>query len=713
MSFRGLSIATSGIRAAQLNLSITGHNISNSEIKSYSRQRIVQQTAFQRSVGISNAGDRMIVGMGTDWNAVHQIRNEFLDFSYRENVGRLSFHSTKVQVGLMMETFLGELHGGYNFQTVIDDMWYAIQELSTHPDGIETRAMLLATANTFLNKAQSTMHGITEYQYNLDEQIRAMVTEINENIARIEELNVIIRGGEVSGDNANDFRDERNRLLDRLAEMIPTEVFIAPDGDVAIMSMGHQMLSVGVQNILGLKFTSADYSFVEPVFTRSDDILAYNTHPSEFTSWTNYRRPINNEQGNDLGALNALLSARGAAPAHKDSDLWQQYWDPSLSFAANIVNLEAAATAAETAAAVGGSLETAVTTANTALTTAVTNLGTAQTALNTAQAALDAAQAALDVDPSNAALIAARNAALAARNTARDARDAAQIVHDDALRDVAQAEMDLTMGRATALEYRRRVNDFEADQYNWRVQQWSIQHAQIPQIQKNLDRIVNSVFTMMNDMLTGNLRDKDGNLLFPGEVPLNLNGDPGIPLFIRIIDEDPLHPDVLRPENVNDIFSIHTIKNWTINPEFLKPGGHNLLALSFNGDPNDNRLMNAMQEAWNSNEGPYAVRIGEIRFVDHTNTTTVIRAGAPFNIQDSYIRFTGSIATDITEANKFVASQTVLTQQADSLRVSTKGVSMDEELNAMLRFQFAFQSAARVLNVIDGMIETIIGLGGR
>ncbi|MCL2217902.1 MAG: hypothetical protein FWB91_12920, partial [Defluviitaleaceae bacterium] len=154
MGFGGLSIATSGIRAAQVNLAITGHNISNSEIPGYSRQRIVQTTSFSRQVGFTRSHDRMVVGMGTDWTAVHQIRNEFLDISYRQNVGRLKFYSTVVQTGLVIESLLGELHGAYNFQSVLNDMWTRIQELSTNPAGIDTRQLFLATANSFLMKAQ-------------------------------------------------------------------------------------------------------------------------------------------------------------------------------------------------------------------------------------------------------------------------------------------------------------------------------------------------------------------------------------------------------------------------------------------------------------------------------------------------------------------------------------------------------------------------------
>jgi flagellar hook-associated protein 1 FlgK len=47
------------------------------------------------------------------------------------------------------------------------------------------------------------------------------------------------------------------------------------------------------------------------------------------------------------------------------------------------------------------------------------------------------------------------------------------------------------------------------------------------------------------------------------------------------------------------------------------------------------------------------------------------------------------------------------------MRMAIKGVSMDEELNAMLRFQFAFQAASRVFNMIDQMIDRIVNGTGR
>ena len=613
MGFGSLSIATSGIRVAQTNLAITGHNVANAEIPGYSRQRTVQQTSFTRAIGQNNASDRFLIQHGVNWNAVHQIRNEFLDISYRQNVGRLAFHSTKVNVGLQIETLLGELHGGYNFQGVLNDMWYALQELSGHPDGIETRTMLLATANAFIAKAQAVYNGLLEYQYNLDAQIRQMVEDINDTIAGIQHLNTVIRQNEASGDNANDHRDERNRLIDRLAEMIPIYVFTDPLGDVGILSNGHQLLNGNVQQRLGLRFITDNFSFVEPVVTNATGILMSDSDPSTFGRFVP-RTPINDEAGNDFGQLHALLIARGVGPANR---LSHDFPNP------------------------------------------------------------------------------------------------------DEMILILQGRRDnYAPGTPEYLAWQERIDrataDLDADWFNFRAHTWSINHAKIPQVMINLDRIVFSVVSMINDMLTGNLRGADGLPIFD-ETPLTLDEDFnngfGIPLFVRRDHDRAVDwsnwgaGTPWNDEDVTDLRSIFTIQNLQINPAFAAQGGHNLLALNLTHAPGDNRLLLRMLDVWQSNQGPYRVNIGA--------PSRPGRPGRYFNVQDAYIAFTATMSADIAESNSKVSSLTIQVQQAQSLRLSIKGVSMDEELNSMLRFQFAFQSASRVFNVIDSMIETVIGLGRR
>jgi len=700
MGFGGLSIATSGIRAAQRNLNVTGHNIANSEVPGFSRQRIVQTTAATRSAGVNSAGNRMVVGMGTDWSEVHQIRNEFLDINYRNNVSQLKFYSTKVQVGLTVETLLGELHGAFNFQTVLNNIWFSIQELTAHPEGLATRQFFLSNANTFLVKAQETFEGLVEYQFNLDQQIREIVNGrdgINATVAAIGELNNRIRFAEAGTERANDYRDERHRLLDHLATLIPIDAFYAPNGDINITSMGHHLLTGSTQSMMGLRYIANEASFVEPVFTRSTEILSSGTPPTEFTSYLNYITPINAGAGNDRGKLLALLQARGTSPANHLS--------------ASVLPPTATATLQDLA----------ITAHNAINALPIPHPATFPEQLNAAIAATITAIAA-ETDPVQRAALEVILTDLQAAQThaERDPNNFIQRLVNSGNPGVPALVSDLL------LEMER---DFHAQTHNHRAHMWSINNAMIPQVQMNLDRIVNSVVTMINDALTGILRGEDGNYLFfetdadgnpiiatdadgnpiidpvtgqPARIPIrptDADENHGVPLFIRDIDvATGARPwPITDLENPNRAATVFTISNIRINPDFFEAGGHNLLALSLSGAPGDTDLLVALQKVWMSGTGHYSVQIGE----------------RSFNVQDAYIRFTGDIATEVAEANSMVTTQTIQTDQAQNMRMAIKGVSMDEELSAMLRFQFAFQAASRAFNAIDSMIDRLINGTGR
>lgn len=65
------------------------------------------------------------------------------------------------------------------------------------------------------------------------------------------------------------------------------------------------------------------------------------------------------------------------------------------------------------------------------------------------------------------------------------------------------------------------------------------------------------------------------------------------------------------------------------------------------------------------------------------------------------------------EAQVRVETQTVLLNHLEDQRASVSGVSLDEELTNMLRFEHAYSAAARVLTAVDSMLEQLILRTGR
>jgi flagellar hook-associated protein 1 FlgK len=54
----------------------------------------------------------------------------------------------------------------------------------------------------------------------------------------------------------------------------------------------------------------------------------------------------------------------------------------------------------------------------------------------------------------------------------------------------------------------------------------------------------------------------------------------------------------------------------------------------------------------------------------------------------------------------------MLTQQVDGARDQLAGVSLDEEMLAMVQYQRGFEAASRVLTTVDSVLDTLINRTG-
>lgn len=90
--------------------------------------------------------------------------------------------------------------------------------------------------------------------------------------------------------------------------------------------------------------------------------------------------------------------------------------------------------------------------------------------------------------------------------------------------------------------------------------------------------------------------------------------------------------------------------------------------------------------------------------------------GTTTTLDGFYALFTAGIATDKSNADTYVTTKKNTVNQYALKLESVKGVSLDEELTDLMRFQRSYQASARFITVIDEMIDKIVnsmGTGGR
>jgi flagellar hook-associated protein 1 FlgK len=87
-----------------------------------------------------------------------------------------------------------------------------------------------------------------------------------------------------------------------------------------------------------------------------------------------------------------------------------------------------------------------------------------------------------------------------------------------------------------------------------------------------------------------------------------------------------------------------------------------------------------------------------------------LRGGA---VDTAYAGLVRQIGGDVANANAANATATSVLASIDGQRQSVSGVSMDEEMTNLIKFQRGYQAAARALTTMDDILNTLINSTGR
>lgn len=305
--FSTLYTAVSGLNAAQANLYVTGHNMSNVNTSGYTRQQVIQVDHYYNNIGKNHSGV-MQLGLGTNVSAIRQIRDKFLDKAYRSSASTLGFYNVAYNVGSDVELTIGEMEGEYKMQSVLRDLRNSLSELGNDPRGVDTRGDFISTCIVFVDKANDTYKNLRNRQDELNDEIKKMTKRVNELLDDICKYSKLINSNELAGDNANDYRDAINSALDELSSYLDIDYTIKGDYTVNIFCEGSALITNNVASHLGLRYCSTNTNLVEIVLTNRTDTLKYD---EDARLLFNYDRDVSAKNGNDGGALKGLVVARG------------------------------------------------------------------------------------------------------------------------------------------------------------------------------------------------------------------------------------------------------------------------------------------------------------------------------------------------------------------------------------------------------------------
>ena len=335
-----LYVGASGLQTSQNALNTTAHNLSNVDTAGYTRQQV--QLSSRRYVTLSvdpSAVSNKQTGQGVIYSRAKQVRDDFLDKTFRKESGRSMFYQVSTEVLEEVESQLGELNGEA-FQNTITDLWTAVQELAKDPSSAVTQGVLVQRASEFIERAGAVYEGFASYQDNLNTQIKQNVDKINKYGQQLLVLNDKIRAIESGGiEHANDLRDSRNQILDELSQLANISCSQDIYGNVSVQIEGVDFVKDGACYEMGLDVDGAT-GFYTPYWpqnasyvTLDDGTRSYIIDGAEVF---NLDKEISSDLNTDIGGLKAMLLARGDHRADYTDITTGNYDDISQSVVMNV-----------------------------------------------------------------------------------------------------------------------------------------------------------------------------------------------------------------------------------------------------------------------------------------------------------------------------------------------------------------------------------------
>ena len=218
-TFLGLNIAKSGLSAAQTGLNITGNNISNADTAGYTRQRVSTAAVPASGNGylINQITASTNVGQGVEVTSISQIRSDYLDEQYRDQYADFTSSEYITQGLKYLENLYDELDDDTSLTVSISDFFDALSELAADPTSEAVRTTVQQMAVSLTENFNMIYDEMIDLYNDQNTCVNTVADEINTLAAKIAELNESIAKYEVSGELANNLRDERNLLLDELS----------------------------------------------------------------------------------------------------------------------------------------------------------------------------------------------------------------------------------------------------------------------------------------------------------------------------------------------------------------------------------------------------------------------------------------------------------------------------------------------------------------
>ncbi len=280
-------MAIYGIGLSALNAAQAGIATTTNNIANASTPGYSRQQILQSQILPQKTGSGFL-GQGVSVTTVQRQYDQFLSAQVLAAQTQSSNLNTQLGLSQQITNLLGDASGGLT--PTLQDFFTAVNGVANAPQSVPARQAMIGSAQTLVNRFQSLSQNLNQTRDGLNGQISNSVTSINSYAKQIASLNDQIVQAQANDPNQppNALLDQRDQLVNQLSQEVRVSTIKQSDGAMNVFIGNGQSLVIGSLTMP----LQAVPSITDPTAME----VAY------FTNGTLTRIPQNLLQGGNLGA---------------------------------------------------------------------------------------------------------------------------------------------------------------------------------------------------------------------------------------------------------------------------------------------------------------------------------------------------------------------------------------------------------------------------
>jgi len=220
-------VGSNALASFQRAMSVTSQNIANVSTPGYSRQEAVLTETLPEN------GRPGQIGTGVQVSEIRRSVDSFVEQQLLGSSERIGQFDAS-QKALSQIQILFNDSNDQGIAAGLNDFFKAWQDVATNPADLTSRTVLLTKADALTKQLNQASSQLSAQRLSLDSQIGSGINDINALASKIADLNAQIKLTEVSGQQANDLRDQRGRFLNELSGLVDISSIEDGSGQVTV-----------------------------------------------------------------------------------------------------------------------------------------------------------------------------------------------------------------------------------------------------------------------------------------------------------------------------------------------------------------------------------------------------------------------------------------------------------------------------------------------